>query len=684
MANFWENDEVAGGQSPARVNFWEQDALSGDAPMLESTAPTPEPEAWNPALGLSRDLVNGIPILGPMYTGAVDAVTTNLAGLLTGENPQAIKDRVYAKQDAYEEENPILSTTGQMVGGTAAMAPLGMSAAGARFLGAAPGQALLSRLGFGAGSGALISGADSLARGNDLGTAGLTALGGGLIGAGGGAVAPYIGAGFSKAGEIGRKALDMGPSAGEVGISRPAADILTDVLSADGTLGTQAGINMSNAGPRAMLADAGNNTAQLLDTAIQKSGPASRIAADAVETRASQANLDIANALDGAFGKVGESSARDLIVYGDKTNPLDLIYKRAYETPIDYSNPLAMEIEDIVGTRVPASAIKAANELMRVEGKTSQQIMANFADDGTVTFTQQPDVRQLDYITRGLNEVADQANGQGKLGGTTAIGRAYGNLSRDIRSKLKELVPEYRTALDRAATDIGKFNARQLGETVFSSGTTRAELAEELAGMSAAEMGKVREGVRQQFDDMLANVTRSVTDSNMDAREAVAALRGLSSRAARDKVEMIVGKPQAEAFFAKLDEAAKALELRASVATNSKTFARTSTDATVNSYINDGPINQALQGKPLNATQSIIQALTGRDARGNKAISDKVYSEIAQLLIQGPDAGMDLISGLATRKALAGNPRFGASLAPGAANTTTQQIAEMLLGNVPQ
>lgn len=683
MANFWEKDEVVGGQSPARVNFWEQDALSGDPTMLESTAPPPEPEAWNPLLGLSRDVVNGIPILGPMYTGAVDAATTSLAGLLTGEDPQAIKDRVYARQDAYEEENPVLSTAGQLVGGTAAMAPLGMTSAGARLLGVAPGQALLSRLGFGGGSSALISGADSLARGNDLATAGLTAAGGGLIGAGGGAVAPYLGATFSKAGEVGRKALGLGPSAGEVGISTPAADILTDILNADGVLGNQAAANMSAAGPRAMLADAGPNATSLLDVISSSSGPGSRVVKEAVEGRASAANDDIIAALNASLGEPQGIYTAETALRTGTAPARQAAYEAAYASPIDYSSDAGRGIEALM-QRVPQSAINAANNLMKVEGSTSPQIMAQIADDGTVTFLRMPSIEQIDYITRGLNTVAKGSEGTGALGGMTDIGRAYGNLAREIRTAAKEVAPAYANALETAATPIAQREALQFGADLLSPRMARDEAAAVISGMSGPEKQFAAQGVRSQIDEAIANVRAVASDPNIDARQARKALQDLSSLAAREKLGLLLGKDQAETLFRQLDEATQSLVLRANVSTNSRTFARTALNDRMQDYVSGGVLNQAMEGRPVNAGQTIIQNLTGRTPQGKAAISDRVYEEIANLLVQSPEVGMDLISGLAARRALAGNPRFGAALAPGAANTTTQQIAEMLLGNVPQ
>lgn len=673
MANFWEKDEVVGGQSQAQVNFWEQDALADNPP-----APPPQPEAWSPALGLSRDLVNGIPVLGPMYTGAVDAVTTNIAGWLTGEDPQAIKDRVYARQDQYEEENPVLSTVGQMAGGVAAMAPLGMTAAGAKAFGVAPGQSLLARLGMGAISGGTIAGADAAVRGNDPMDVLATGAGGAILGAAGGAAAPYIGAAVSKAGAAGRKMLGLPPTSADVGISKPAADILTDVLAADGTLGNQAAVNMSQAGPRAMLADAGPNAASLLDTAIQSSGPASRIAIDAIEARARAAGGDIIQALDAGLGQPQGVYSTGKALRVGSAPARHQAYQAAYSSPIDYSSDAGRTIETLMG-RVPQSAITAANNLMKVEGSASKQIMARIADDGTVTFTEMPSVEQLDYITRALNTVAKGTEGSGAMGGMTDVGRAYTNLSREIRSALKEAAPAYANALETAATPIQQREALEFGATLLRPQTARDEAGDMIAAMSGPEKQFAAQGVRSQLDEALANVRAAATDQNIDARQAIKALKDLSSPAAREKVAMLIGDEAAQQMFGQLDQAAQSLILRANTSTNSRTFARTAANQRVQDYIGGGAVNQLMEGKPVNATQSIIQALTGRTPQGKARISDDVYAEIVNLLVQSPDVGMDLISGLAARQALANNPRVGASLVPGAVSPATQEIMDLLL-----
>lgn len=649
----------------------------GPAPRFkgELVEETTKPEAWNPVAGLSRDLVNGIPVLGPIYTGAVDAVTTQIMGLLTGEDPEAIKSRVYAKQDAYEAENPLLSTAGNIAGGTLAMAPLGMTAAGARAFGMAADMPFWQRLLFGGISGGGLSGADSLVRGDDPATAGLKALGGGLIGASAGAVAPHIAQVAGRAGEAIARLVGRPPTPN---MSRPAFDTIARALSADDVLSNTGAANIARGGTGAMLADAGPSARSLLDTAIQRSGPGARIATEAVEGRAAQASDDIASALDRSLGTPQGVATTERGLRNGTAAARANAYDAAYSSPIDYASEAGRNIEGLVG-RVPPSVIDTANRMMAMEGQQSRQIMAQIADNGAVTFVEMPDVRQLDYITRALNQAARSGEGQGALGGQTDIGRIYGNLARDIRDNLRSAAPQYGEALETAAQPIRQRQALQLGNEMLSPNVPRDVVRDELVGMTGPELAAVRQGIRSHIDEVLANVRAVASDPNIDAREASRALRDLSSRAAREKIGLAINDDAVSTrLFEQIDQASRALELRAGVATNSRTFGRQAMDEIIDSHFDQGVVNQLLRAEPVNAVRSVVQNVTGRTPQGVTRMKDDVYREIVQALV-GPRGGAaaQMLTDIANRAAI--RPGTAGYLA-GGVSPTSQAIMEMLMG----
>jgi len=534
------------------------------------------------------------------------------------------------KIDQFREDSPVAAYGSEIAGAipTAVLLPQ---------FGATQGLGLLGRVGVGA----LNAGLQGFGYGFGTGEGGAgermksAATTGVLSGAIGGA-APLVGAGARNLAE---RAMSI-PAARSVGMSRPAYDVMRRAMGADDSLTGVGAARLRAVGPDAMLADAGPNAMGLLDTAVQRSGPAATAARQAVEGRVNDASRAVASALDDAFGRPAGIRTVERGLRTGTAAARQSAYDVAYSMPIDYSADVGRRIESIIRERVPPSAIRAANALMRADGDRSRQILFNIAPDGTVTFRQMPDVRQIDYITRGLNEVANKADGMGKLGGTTQIGRAYANLSREIRNLTRQAVPEYGQALETAAEPIAARNALLLGRSALSARVARDELADAVSGMTGAERSYVAQGIRSQIDESLANVKRAMTDGNMDAREAVKALRDLSSRASRDKVETVIGADRAQALFSELDRAMAAFEMRAGVAANSRTFARQSLDNAVRAQTEDGILNAVRSGQPLNVGRRFVQALTGRTESDKARIADQTFSDIVQALTgpRGPQA----------------------------------------------
>ena len=87
-----------------------------------------------------------------------------------------------------------------------------------------------------------------------------------------------------------------------LGLSSPAARALTRSLDNDGFFGGQGAANIAAAGPNSMLADAGPNARQVLDTALQRGGPAAQAARQSIEDRASASASNLSGQLDQALG----------------------------------------------------------------------------------------------------------------------------------------------------------------------------------------------------------------------------------------------------------------------------------------------------------------------------------------------------------------------------------------------
>ena len=602
--------------------------------QLQGQAEQPEPDGGG--------ILGGLQSFG---TGVVDLASSGFADEFLGAPArylggkilpwqsnvtyeQALEE-VRAADRAAAEANPKTYLAGQVVGGVGLAS--GLAKGGLSLSANAPrGASLISRVGRGAGEGAILGGAYGVGSGEDtsdrLTQGGLGAITGAAVG---GAI-PVVAQGVSSAYRNVVDRITANRAAQQAGTTPEVARILARTIEPD--IGPQGMAGIQRAGQEAMLADIGPTSRQVLDVAIQRGGPGANAARGAIDARVARGATDLTNVLDKTLGQPqGVSAAREAIRVGSG-GARQAAYEGAYASPINYADPKGQAIESIVKSRVPASAIRRANELMRVEGNQSQQILANIADDGTVTFERLPDVRQLDYITRGLNEVANEAQGTGALGGTSAIGRAYENLSKEIRSNLRALVPEYGVALDTAADPIRRSQAVEFGSKLLSPSVMRDEVAQTVIGMSGAEKDALAQGVRSQIDDALANVQRSIQDPNVDAREAVAALKKLSSRASREKLTLAIGETKANQLFDEVDRIATSFNLRASVAENSKTFARQSLAEGIEQTTAPGAIGTLAEGKPINAAQRVAQALTGRTPEALAQRQNIIYSDIADFL----------------------------------------------------
>jgi len=385
-----------------------------------------------------------------------------------------------------------------------------------------------------------------------------------------------------------------------------------------------------------MLADAGQSTQRLLDVSVTSGGAAPRVAGGAVTERASQSAARMNAVLDDILGAPEGTGAMQRSIRDGTSAARSTAYDAAYAAPIDYSSPRGRTLEGMLG-RVPRAAIKKANELMLMENVTSGQILAEVADDGAVTYRRLPDVRQLDYITRALGDVADNQNAQGAMGGTTQLGRAVTNLQRQIRSALRQEVPAYADALDTAADAISRTRAVEAGANIINKPSlTREAVADSLAGASRAERSAARAGLRSAIDERLARVNAVATDPNVDIREFQKLANDLRSRSARDKMETVLGARDTARLYDELDENIVSLELRAAISRNSATQQRTAIKGAVDDATSPGIlrtlVSEGETGGLINSVKRLAAVITGNTDEAKAIRQMGIYDEIANTL----------------------------------------------------
>jgi hypothetical protein len=576
--------------------------------------------------------MSGVPFVGEYFDEAVgdgDPVRTEVARQRMGQ---------------FAEANPKTALATKIAGGLSAAVPAAIAAAPGLAT-VAPsslaGQVLVGG-GVGAGGGALEGAVSGYGRGTDqqsrMEEAKRGAVIGGATGSVVGAATPLVVAGAKPAFRKVADALNLRRQTAQSGLSRPSRDILTRAMDADGSFTGQGAQNIRRAGPDAMLADSGPNARAILDTAIQRSGRAGNVAREAVEGRATTANRQLTQAFDDTLGQPqGVRSAARGIAQGS-SGARGAAYDAAYSQPINYADDAGRRIEDVLSRippRIQKTAIDRANEAMTAGGRRNMQIFADIADDGTVAFRRPPNVEQLDMIKRELGNMGAEAVDQ--FGRPKAEGRMLTGLARDLRDALGDAAPDYRVAVQLGGDKIAEDNALALGQKLLSRATTRETVAEMAQGMTDAQRRQAATGLRSTLDEQLAQVQRTVMDGNLDAREAVKAIKDLSSRANREKVALIVGDDAAAQLFDQIDRAAMSLDLRAGVTQNSKTYARQSIDEIIKDASGSvlDTVGPALDlSKPGQAVRMVAKAVLGKSDTARLEITDRTYEELARVLTQ--------------------------------------------------
>ena len=580
----------------------------------------------NPVAARGIQAMRGVPAVGSYLDEAVGAMFGPRAGEAVNITDQAMQEARPGQSMALQ----LAGTAASVVPVVAAAAPSAVSALGTQTRGARMLTAGLAGALGGATEGAIYGAGQQQGQGRLANAAQQGALGG-VLGGAVGAATPF--ATDMIAGILNRfRAAPEAVIAQQLDISPDAARVIRQALDAGDMDGAIAALgNRSDA----MLADAGQPMRELLDATAQSGGQAGATVRQAVDSRVAARRDAFGQVLDDVLGiPEGRQAAQAGIREGTQAARSGA-YDAAYGAAIDYASEAGQSLEGLL-QRVPASAWRRANALMAIDGDQSLQRLIQIADDGTVTFSAMPDVRQIDYLARALGDVAETENARGgALGGTTQLGGATTRLQRAIRQSLRGLVPEYGEALDTAADAIGRVRAVETGYTLLNTRTTREVAGQALNGMSAAERQAARVGLRNYIEDMTGRVRAVVSDMGGDAeaaRQAMQMFREMSSPAARDNVRALLGTRDAMTLFRELDEMATTLELRAAISQNSRTAIRQSIQGTVRDIARPGVVELLADGSPAQATRRFVQLFTGNSDEARALREMGVFNEIADVL----------------------------------------------------
>ena len=601
----------------------------------------------------NQDIISQSPIAARLLKGAEGTIGAGsyIDELAQGINPE-LGSKVRAVSGAMDAENPTESIALQTIGAVVTSLPVGIAAAltkwgpTAAVAGITRGQKIIRGLFAGTAAGGVEGGIYGFGEGQgSYANRAKSARTGAMWGA---APAGVIGASLPVFGDVIKRVLetDVKLVAKTFGISIEAARVVKQAFSSGANI-DDAIANIRAAGKDGMLADAGDAADALIDAAAASGPTATQATQKVVGDRAEAASATIGQTMDETLGAAPTGARTASEEIAQRTAPARTkAYGDAYSKPIDYASDQGRAIEEVLSRISPKSmrqAIEEANADMLADGVKNKQIMATIADDGSISFSEMPNVQQLDYIKRSLGNMANDLKDP-ITGALPSTALRFSKLAGQLKTAIGDAVPEYNVAVKVGGDKIAEDEALDLGMKLLSPKTTREQVARQMVNASDAEKQAAKLGVRNHIDDTLANVKSSIATPDTDVKEAMKVLADLSSRANLAKMRLIIGSKGVEKMQKELEVVRRALTLRAAVAKNSATAQRQAIQTTSKAILNEGPWQMIKQGKPLEAIKESVKLLTGSNASGQAIRESAMYTDVIKALTEkrGEDAVMAL------------------------------------------
>lgn len=454
--------------------------------------------------GKALDMVSNLNPITAMVNQASDIVAPD-------ETTQSNLRRERAFQTQRDDIDSGVSTAGRISG--ALLGAGALTKAAAPYMASLPANATLgAKVAQGAKAGALYSGLYGLGSGEDLQSrvteGGKQALTGAAIG---GAI-PAVAAGV--------KAVTKPVTDAVSGYFRPEAFAnkkIAERLSNAGLTVDQAAKRLES-NPGNTLADIGGKSAQnLLKTATNIPGKAQQRVQTQLVLKQMQQGDRIRTSIKTTLADPdGYLTAKDEIAETASKLAAPL-YKKAYETPVPYTQTL----EDILNTPAGKRALVKAQEKMANSQSQFQHQFAQVADDGTITIKRVPDTQGWDYVKRAL----DDEIGQLRRAGAKDDARILTSLKNHMLDEIDEANPAFAEARKVWSGQASMDDALELGREALdqSPEATRRLLSK----MSEADKQAYRIGVADALRKKVGKTdfTHNALLKFFSSRDAVANLR---------------------------------------------------------------------------------------------------------------------------------------------------------------
>lgn len=619
----------------------------------------PEGMAFDPATGQMYDaslrpqteasrlrtftgnVVEGAPIVGPALRSGIESIAASGRSALYGTDVAAERDSIRRMGEIDNATYPGTALAGSLTGSVLPMAALGGTQLGAQALGMT-GKSLATRSLASAGSGAIISGADTAARGGDVGDIGQSALIGGALGG----VLPAAGEGINF---LGRTIRDtVGPRINA--LIRPE-------MEAGRRVGQAVQIDRANPGAltQADEASAALNNQPLLN--VDRGGETTRALARSAANTDPEARGIIQRTVDDRFvGQFGR--ARDFVtrIMGGEVDDIALqervrdaarrankpAYDRAYNSPkaqamwdegyeqLMQAPAMQQAARDATTRGANRAAVEGFTPIRNPFVQDGDRLVLRTNADGSVA---KPTLQFWDQVKRNL----DDQIGAAQRAGEKSLSADLMALKTTLVQRLDETVPEFAKARAGAARFFEAEDAIEAGKKFVMQSKDIRQTAEVLKGMTLQERKAFAVGFSAELMERMGNVR--------DRANVVDRIFG--NPTARQKIELALGKGRAKEFeqFARVETAMDQLRHAMGNSTTARQLAELGMAGSTALYTGD-------------LTTGLVSGAMTRGARAIGAkIDERVMKRVAKLLVSKDPADIQKAISLASN-----NPRFAVAI----------------------
>ena len=386
-------------------------------------------------------------------------------------------------------------------------------------------------------------------------------------------------------------------------------------------------------GEPGMIADISPGTGAVLDAMMAGSPAAMNAGREAVEGRVTKSMRNLGETFDRELGQPLDPEDIKIGIAQETAAERDALYKNAFDQPIDYASQGGQKLETLFERvrRSAPEAINAANQMMSAQGWQNRQIKVVLDADGNVTGVENPpDVLQLDYITRELNDKAESFSRSGETGKANV----FGSLSREIRDLLKDQAPAYGEALRAGQDKIRRQEAIDLGFDLIDKQMSRGEIARQVKKLNPTQRQELARGLRSRIDEEMSNIAQLASDPNVDALELRNVIKKMSSDAVSTKLTTALGPQKAKVIVDQIEDGLAAMRLRAAVSMNSKTAQRQAVIGEVENIISGGILQSLKRVEPGQTSKLVLRAITGATEEAEAVRRAGLFEEMTQVLTQ--------------------------------------------------